>query len=118
MSSLKNGLALGSGAALGLAHIGVIHALEEMGYRPAVIAGTSIGALVGAVLVNLGKDWISSAWPDAWLYLMGLVFILVVVATPRGLAGMVESLRARLKPKAPEPAATPTQLSKAEVTHV
>ena len=52
MPNLKIGLALGSGAALGLAHIGVIHALEEMGYRPAVIAGTSIGALVGAAYLT------------------------------------------------------------------
>jgi NTE family protein len=52
MPALKIGLALGSGAALGLAHIGVIHALEEMGYRPAVIAGTSIGALVGAAYLT------------------------------------------------------------------
>jgi NTE family protein len=42
------GLALGSGSARGWAHIGVIRALEEAGIVPDVIAGTSIGALVGA----------------------------------------------------------------------
>ena len=42
------GLALGSGSARGWAHIGVIQALEDMGVRPQVVAGTSIGALVGA----------------------------------------------------------------------
>lgn len=41
------GLALGSGSARGWAHIGVIQELEAMGVRPQVIAGTSIGALVG-----------------------------------------------------------------------
>ncbi|CAN7180546.1 patatin-like phospholipase family protein [Bosea sp. LjRoot9] len=41
------GLALGGGAARGWAHIGVIQALTEAGYRPDVIAGTSIGAVVG-----------------------------------------------------------------------
>ncbi len=45
------GLALGSGSARGWAHIGVIQALEQMGVRPQVVAGTSIGALVGAVYV-------------------------------------------------------------------
>lgn len=45
------GLALGSGSARGWAHIGVILELEEMGVRPQVVAGTSIGALVGAVYV-------------------------------------------------------------------
>ncbi|GAB2515216.1 patatin-like phospholipase family protein [Microbulbifer agarilyticus] len=42
------GLALGSGAAKGFAHIGVLRALQEMGIRPDVIAGTSMGAFVGA----------------------------------------------------------------------
>jgi NTE family protein len=41
-------LALGSGAARGLAHIAVIEALDEMNIKPAAIAGTSIGALIGA----------------------------------------------------------------------
>jgi NTE family protein len=46
------GLALGSGSARGWAHIGVIQELEAMGLRPEVVAGTSIGALVGAVYVS------------------------------------------------------------------
>jgi len=41
-------LALGSGGARGLAHIAVIEALDELGVRPVAIAGTSIGAAVGA----------------------------------------------------------------------
>jgi NTE family protein len=41
-------LALGGGGARGLAHIAVIEAIEEMGVAPTAIAGTSIGALVGA----------------------------------------------------------------------
>jgi NTE family protein len=41
-------LALGGGGARGLAHIAVIEALDEMGVRPTAIAGTSIGAVIGA----------------------------------------------------------------------
>jgi NTE family protein len=41
-------IALGGGGARGLAHIAVLEAIDEMGVKPAVIAGTSIGALVGA----------------------------------------------------------------------
>ena len=41
-------LALGGGGARGLAHIAVIEALDEMGVKPLAIAGTSIGALIGA----------------------------------------------------------------------
>ncbi len=46
------GLALGSGSARGWAHIGIIQGLEAIGVRPQVVAGTSIGALVGAVYVS------------------------------------------------------------------
>ena len=41
-------LTLGAGGARGLAHIAVLEALDEMGRKPAAIAGTSIGALIGA----------------------------------------------------------------------
>lgn len=44
----KLGLALGSGGARGWAHIGAIRALEEIGVEPDVIAGCSMGAVVGA----------------------------------------------------------------------
>lgn len=42
-------LALGGGGGRGLAHLGVLEALEERGLRPAAIVGTSIGALFGAM---------------------------------------------------------------------
>ncbi len=45
--SKKLGLVLGSGAARGWAHIGVLRALDELGAKPDVIAGCSVGALVG-----------------------------------------------------------------------
>ncbi|MFC1952646.1 patatin-like phospholipase family protein [Chloroflexota bacterium] len=45
---IKVGLALGTGAARGLAHIGVLKALEREGILVDMIAGTSLGALVGA----------------------------------------------------------------------
>ena len=45
------GLALGSGSARGLSHIGVLDALIEAGIKPDVVCGTSIGALVGAAYV-------------------------------------------------------------------
>lgn len=51
-SGLKIGLALGSGAARGWAHVGVLRALAEMGLKPDVIAGTSVGALVGAAYLT------------------------------------------------------------------
>jgi NTE family protein len=41
------GVALGAGGAKGLSHIAFLQALDELGVRPAVIAGTSIGAVIG-----------------------------------------------------------------------
>lgn len=56
------GLALGSGSARGWSHIGVILELEAMGVRPQVVAGTSVGALVGAIYVTgqlkAFADWV------------------------------------------------------------
>lgn len=43
------GLALGSGSARGIAHLGVIRAIEEAGIKVDFIAGTSMGALIGAI---------------------------------------------------------------------
>ncbi|GAA5315785.1 MAG: patatin-like phospholipase family protein [Candidatus Pelagadaptatus aseana] len=56
------GIALGSGASRGWAHIGIINALEKMGIVPQVVTGTSIGSLVGAAYAagNMGKleSWV------------------------------------------------------------
>jgi len=46
------GLALGGGGARGLAHIAMLEAFDELGIRPSVIAGTSIGAIYGAAYAS------------------------------------------------------------------
>lgn len=55
-------LALGSGSARGWAHIGILQALDEIGLRPDIIAGTSIGALVGGAYavgeLDALEDWV------------------------------------------------------------
>ena len=48
MSNIKIGLALGGGSARGLAHIPMLEVFDELGLKPHVIAGCSIGALIGA----------------------------------------------------------------------
>src|SRR5436189_6228125 len=48
----KIALVLGGGGMKGFAHIGVLKALEERGIRPALYAGTSIGALIAAASVD------------------------------------------------------------------
>jgi NTE family protein len=49
---LKIGLALGGGGALGMAHVGVLEILEENGIHIDMIAGTSMGAIVGAAYAS------------------------------------------------------------------
>ena len=44
----KIGLALGGGGARGLAHLGLLKILEEDGFAPDIVTGTSMGAIVGA----------------------------------------------------------------------
>jgi len=63
MSHPRIGLALGSGATRGWAHIGIIQALAEAGIKADIVCGSSIGALVGAAYVT-GKlesleDWVN-----------------------------------------------------------
>lgn len=45
-------MAFGSGSARGWAHLGVLHALEERGIRPTVVAGASVGSLVAAAYAS------------------------------------------------------------------
>lgn len=50
---MKLGLALGAGGARGLAHLGVLQVLEEGGLAPERVAGTSMGAIIGALYAEL-----------------------------------------------------------------
>lgn len=70
------GIALGSGSARGLAHIGVLQALSELDIEPDIVCGSSIGALVGASFVA-GKlddlaDWAGALSTSDVLRFMGL----------------------------------------------
>ena len=57
----KIGFALGAGSARGWAHIGVLRALTEAGIKPDLIAGCSVGALVGAAFAAGSLDQLE-AW--------------------------------------------------------
>jgi NTE family protein len=75
---MKIGLALGSGAARGWAHIGVIQALEEMGIEIDIVSGCSIGSYVGAAYAS-GKlselaEWVESLTDWQVFALMGVGF--------------------------------------------
>jgi urea transport system permease protein len=50
--------------------------------------GTLSGAIVGAVLVNLAKTWLTSAAPEIWLFFLGALFVLSTLVFPRGIFGL------------------------------
>jgi NTE family protein len=64
MSNKTVSLVLGSGGARGLAHIGVIHWLEENGYQVRSISGCSMGALIGGMYA-CGKLDVFEGWVRA-----------------------------------------------------
>jgi urea transport system permease protein len=56
--------------------------------------GTLIGPIVGAFVVNGAKSWFTQAFPEYWLFFLGLLFILVTLFLPHGVIGL---LRRRTK---------------------
>jgi urea transport system permease protein len=50
--------------------------------------GTLIGAALGAIVVNFAKTYFTGAFPEYWLYGLGLLFVLVTLFLPRGLLGL------------------------------
>jgi urea transport system permease protein len=50
--------------------------------------GTLVGPVLGAAIVNLGKSWFTQALPEYWLFALGLLFILVTLFLPQGVAGL------------------------------
>ncbi|HEX9290214.1 MAG TPA: urea ABC transporter permease subunit UrtC [Anaeromyxobacteraceae bacterium] len=50
--------------------------------------GTLVGAVVGAALVNLAKSWFTMAFPEFWLFFLGLLFIGVTLFLPEGVVGL------------------------------
>ncbi len=62
--------------------------------------GTLLGAIIGAVVVNFAKTWLTGSMPEAWLYVLGALFILVTLAFPQGIVGVAGKLRLRLRPPA------------------
>ncbi|MDP9072218.1 MAG: urea ABC transporter permease subunit UrtC [Actinomycetota bacterium] len=73
--------------------------------------GSLWGAVLGAFLVSWANTGFSESRPDDWLYLQGLLFVVVVAFVPGGLAGVVRTVGAlvfRLRRSARQPASNPT----------
>jgi urea transport system permease protein len=86
----------GIGGALYVPQVGIINPSE---FSPAnsieaVIwvavggRGPLVGAILGALIVNFGKTWFTSAVPEFWLFALGALFIGVTLLLPRGVMGL------------------------------
>lgn len=49
---------------------------------------TLYGAVAGALMVNYSKSYLTAAMPDAWLFALGALFVLVTLFLPRGITGI------------------------------
>lgn len=58
--------------------------------------GTLAGAILGAVLVNMGKSYFTGALPELWLFALGGLFVAVTLFLPKGLLGLWGQLTAKL----------------------
>ena len=60
--------------------------------------GTLIGPALGAFIVNLSKSWFTVAFPEYWLFFLGLLFVLVTLFLPQGVVGLWRRIRQRRAP--------------------
>jgi len=92
-----SGIIAGIAGALYVPQIGIINPSEfaPINSIEAVIwvavggRGTLYGAIAGAVLVNYAKTYLTGAFPEVWLFVLGALFVLVTLFLPRGIIGLV-----------------------------
>jgi urea transport system permease protein len=95
--------------------VGIVPSIEMVIFAAVGGKGSLYGAIYGTLLVNAGKSLFSENFPQLWLFLMGGLFIAVVVLFPDGLAGVVELVEKRFglswfKFKQKEAVAAPAEL--------
>jgi urea transport system permease protein len=61
--------------------------------------GTLWGAALGAIVINAAKSWFTGLMPDAWLFMLGGLFIFVTLFMPKGLAGVFAGWRKHVPAK-------------------
>jgi urea transport system permease protein len=68
--------------------VGIVPSIEMVIFAAVGGRHSIVGAVVGALVVSWGKTLFSESFPELWLFAMGGLFIAVVLAFPRGLAGL------------------------------
>jgi urea transport system permease protein len=81
--------------------VGIVPSIEMVIFCAVGGRHSVVGAVAGTLLVNWGKTLFSEEFPQLWLFAMGGLFIAVVIAFPRGLAGIatdwiIPQLRSRM----------------------
>jgi urea ABC transporter permease protein UrtC len=90
------------GGALYVPQVGIINpgdmapdkSLEAVVWVAVGGRGTLVGPIIGAIGVNALKSYTTRAFPEYWLMIEGLLFILVVLFMPKGLVGLAGQIRA------------------------
>jgi urea transport system permease protein len=82
------------------AQIGVLPSLEVVIWVAVGGRGTLIGAIIGAVAVNYGRSVLTNYFPEAWPFILGGLFVVVVTLFPDGLVGLLRRLTTRTPPAA------------------
>jgi urea transport system permease protein len=77
--------------------IGIVPSIEMVIYCAVGGRASLIGAVYGTLLVNYGKTFFSETFPELWLFLMGGLFIAVVMFFPDGIAGVYNKYKYKLK---------------------
>lgn len=75
------------------AQIGVLPSLEVVIWVAVGGRGTLVGAILGAVAVNYGRSVLTNYFPEAWPFILGGLFVVVVTLFPDGLVGMLRKLK-------------------------
>jgi urea transport system permease protein len=83
------------------AQIGVLPSLEVVIWVAVGGRGTLIGAILGAVAVNYGRSVLTNYFPEAWPFILGGLFVVVVTMFPDGLLGMIRKVTERKQATAP-----------------
>jgi urea transport system permease protein len=73
--------------------MGVVPSIEMVIWVAVGGRGTLVGAIIGAVLVNSAKSFLSESFPSFWLYFQGALFVGVVLLLPAGIVGAFARLR-------------------------